>query len=644
MVAKLPGGGEERRGQRQMAHAVADAMQNGRHLAVRAGTGTGKSVAYLVPALLSGRRVVVATATKALQEQLARKDLPLVAAAIGRKVRFAVLKGRSNYLCRQRIAEGSSRTSQGQLEGTLDSGRDTGLRDGRLGDSRLGDSGLGAEARAVAAWAAPTGTGDVGELDFEPDGRVWASFSVSPGECPGAHRCPSGADCFAEAARARAELADVVVVNQHLLGAHLASGDQVLPDHELLIVDEAHELEEVMTRSLGSSVPPARLRATASAARSASGRDRPRELEDAALSVEDAALRLEVFLSHHAGERVSRIEDGLGDIVRLVGARLERLERELGAFGSGAESGERVAEPARAALAASRLREEVLAVLEPGDAVVWVERGARPSLEVAPLDVGAVLGPRVFAQHPVVLTSATIAPGIAQRLGAPNKEVDEIDVGSPFAFQDNALLYCAAHLPDPRRADAAAAVDAELERLIDAAGGRTLALFTSWRAMTRAAETLRSRVHHPILLQGEGSKAELVRRFSEDEATCLFATLSFWQGLDVPGPTLSLVTIDRLPFPSPDDPLLLARRELAGAGAFGIIDVPRAASLLAQGAGRLIRSASDRGVVAVLDPRLASASYRRQLLAALPPMRRTIDPADVAAFLGSIRNVSPSSA
>jgi len=637
VIGSLPGGGEDRRGQREMAHGVLAALESGRHYAVRAGTGTGKSVAYLVPALLSGKRVLVATATKALQEQLARNDLPLVAAVIGRRVRYAVLKGRSNYLCRQRLVESASRGTQGQFtpgqftpgqftQGQLASGATEGRRDGSLG----------AEAAAVAEWASTTKTGDVGELDFEPDARVWSAFSVSAGECPGAHRCPSGADCYAEGARARAAAADLVVVNQHLLGAHLASGDMVLPEHDLLIVDEAHELEEVMSRSLGVSVSPGRLRAAAVAARAAAGRNRPSGLEEAAASVEDAALRLDVFLGQHAGERVGRGQDDLGDLLGLIGGRLERLERELAAVVSAADSSDRAAEPGRAALGTSWLREEVLGVLDPGDSVVWVERGTRPTLEVAPLDVATVLGPRVFGQHPVVLTSATLPPGIAPRLGAEGHEVDEVDVGSPFAFDRNALLYCAAHLPDPRSPGAADALLDELGGLIDAAGGRTLALFTSWRAMNRAAEVLRPRVGHPIVVQGEGSKAEVVRRFTEDEATCLFATMSFWQGLDVPGPTLSLVTIDRLPFPSPDDPLLLARRERAGPGAFGVIDLPRAASLLAQGAGRLIRTATDRGVVAVLDSRLASASYRRQLLAALPPMRRTIDPAEVRAFLGAI--------
>ncbi len=240
-----------------------------------------------------------------------------------------------------------------------------------------------------------------------------------------------------------------------------------------------------------------------------------------------------------------------------------------------------------------------------------------------------------------MLTSATLPPGIAARLGAPAERTDELDVGSPFAFEEQALLYCAAHLPEPRAASAEAAVHAEIERLIDAAGGRTLALFTSWAAMSKAASVLRDRLGFPILVQGEGGKEALVARFRVEPETCLFATMSFWQGVDVPGATLSLVIIDKIPFARPDDPLLSARRERAGPRAFTLIDVPRAAIRLAQGAGRLVRSTEDRGVVAVLDPRLASASYRWDLIRALPPMRRTKDPAEVASFLRSLRAPSP---
>jgi ATP-dependent DNA helicase DinG len=245
----------------------------------------------------------------------------------------------------------------------------------------------------------------------------------------------------------------------------------------------------------------------------------------------------------------------------------------------------------------------------------------------------------VFEQIPVVMTSATLPPGLAQRLGAPPEDVVEIDVGSPFKYKENALLYCATHLGDRRRPGAEAAIHDELEALVKAAGGRTLGLFTSYRAMTEASEALRDRIPWPIHTQGDLPKPALLQAFAGEEASCLFATMGFWQGVDIPGPTLSLVVIDRLPFPRPDDPLMSARRDAAGSNGFRAVDLPRAATMLAQGAGRLIRSTNDRGVVAVLDGRLASASYSGYLVKALPPMRRTRNRDEVLAFLAGLRPV-----
>ncbi len=621
IVAGLDGGGEQRTGQREMAAAVGRAIDEGRHLVVRAGTGTGKSLAYLVPAVLSGRRVLVATATRALQDQLAEKDLPAIAARLDHDFSFAVLKGRANYLCAQRLVESGTRGDQGEL-GEAESA-----------------PGAGSQAREVTEWSRRTVSGDVAELGFEPDPRVWRAFSVGADECPGAHRCPSGSRCFAEAARARAAESDVVIVNLHLLGAHIASGDAVLPEHDVLIVDEAHELEEVMSQTLGASVTPGRIRAVAASARASAPRQRSGALDDATTAVGEVATRLEEFMATRAGTRLrGGSDDDLDDLVVLATSRLESLERALRAGGGGDGDGESTSID-RAVLQAGRLREDVTRVASPGDGeVVWVESGPRPSIEIAPIDVSAILGPRVFGVRPVVLTSATIPPGVASRLGADPTEVDELDVGSPFAFEEHALLYCAAHLPDRRRPESEAAIHEELRALIAAAGGRTLALFTSWRAMRAAAEVLRSDLGDDLLVQGEGSRTEILGRFRTAEATCLFATMGFWQGVDVPGRTCSLVVIDRLPFSRPDEPLLVARRERAGSAAFLTVDLPRAASLLAQGAGRLIRSAADRGVVAVLDPRLATASYRWQLVRALPPMRRTKDRSEAEAFLVAIRD------
>ena len=268
---------------------------------------------------------------------------------------------------------------------------------------------------------------------------------------------------------------------------------------------------------------------------------------------------------------------------------------------------------------------------------MWVGGGDRRTLRSAPLDIREELQEHVFSEMPVVLTSATMAPGLAERLGAPPADVIELDVGSPFDFENHGLMYCAVKLPDRRQPGAEEPLHDELEALILAAGGRTLGLFTSRRAMERAAAELRGRVPWPIHVQGDLPKTALVAAFTEEETSCLFATMGFWQGVDVPGATLSLVVIDKIPFPRPDDPLMAARREAAGAQGFRLVDLPRAATLLAQGAGRLIRSATDRGVVAVLDPRLATASYSSYLVKSLPRMRRTRDRDEALAFLHGIR-------
>jgi ATP-dependent DNA helicase DinG len=619
VVASLPDGGEVREGQQRMADAVAHALSSRRNLVVRAGTGTGKSLAYLIPSLLAGKRIVVATATKALQDQLAQHDLPLIEGHLEHPFEYAVLKGRSNYLCRQRLVEGAEAGEQGRLDETATSTR---------GRDEL--------ARSVLSWAAVTTTGDRAELAIEPDDRLWAAFSVSADECPGAFRCPSGSTCFAEAARAKAASADLVVTNLHLLGAHLASGDLVLPEFDALVVDEAHELEEVLSKSLGASLSPGRLRGLAAIARASLEARPSSEVTSALDRVFDVASRFEDVLDACAEQRLDLGTAGdLADVVALVGSVLADLERALNSVVSA--SPEPPAKIARVLMSAGRLREQFnsLANLDDGS-VAWIEGRPRRSIEIAPIDVSAILSERVFAKVPVVLTSATVPPGLAERLGADVDSTDELDVGSPFAFEQQAMLYCAAHLPDRRDPASEAAIHDELAALIEAAGGRTLALFTSRRAMDLAVAALRPRLAHPLLVQNEASKARLIEEFTASAETCLFATMGFWQGIDVPGSTLSLVVIDRIPFGRPDDPLLVARREHAGPDAFRVVDLPRAASLLAQGAGRLIRTSADRGVVAVLDPRLANSSYRWALIRALPPMRRSKDRSEAEAFLRQI--------
>jgi ATP-dependent DNA helicase DinG len=554
------------------------------------------------------------------------------------------------------------------------------------------------DMRRLLAWSQETATGDRADLDFEPHPRSWDALSVGPRECPGAHRCPEGARCFAEQARQRAENADVVIVNTHLYGAHLASGGAVLPPHDVVIFDEAHELEDVMTQSLGVDLAPSRLRALHASARA--------HLDDQdATGLDDAAERLRVLLGASVGRRVlaqggadrarragrygarpvgrdlrfagipigNDVEPGTANdpapqletvptgegaateltaVLELTRARLERLRSHLASAASVGDpvdqrprKGRRragvtddAAARTRLLTAAARLEGDLARLLSAGgEDVVWVDGSAHsPILRLSPVDVGTTLAAALWGSVRAVLTSATVPVGLASRLRLDDFEADHLDVGSPFDYRSNALLYVARHLPDPRHQGTRAAIHDELAKLISAAGGRTLALFTSRQAAVEAAQVLAARLPCRVLVQGDLPKSRLLEEFARDETSCLFATLGFWQGVDVPGRALSLVTLDRLPFGRPGDPLLDARREQAGNAAFTVVDLPRAATLLAQGVGRLIRSATDRGVVAVLDPRLATAGYRKVLLDALPPMRRTVDLDEAAAFLRAI--------
>ena len=619
ITARLPGGGERREGQRQMVEAVANGIEAGRHAVVQAGTGTGKSLGYLVPAILSGKRVVVATATKALQDQLAEKDLPFLRDNLDVPVRFAVLKGRSNYVCRQRLAELGRGGSEPQL-----------ALDGLASEARPD------ELRRIQAWADSTSTGDRAELDFEPASRTWAAVSVGVQECPGASRCPAGADCFAEAARRRAQDVDVVVVNLHLYALDVMLGGIVLPEHDVAIIDEAHQTEDIVAAAAGFEITHGRFGHLVKAAGAVLAK-----AENLTADVEAAGDRVLDELTAWHGKRLRPpLEAALVDAVDLARTRVERLGHALRDVPE-STTGDVAARKLRAVQAVTALLGDLDSVLHlRSDDVAWVEgQPASPVLRVAPVDVAAILKERLWPLRTVVLTSATLPPRLTERLGCAASTVDEFDVGSPFDYDHAALLYCAADLPDPRAPNHRDALMAELESLIVAAGGRTLAWFTSWRAMHDAVEHLRPRLPWTVLAQGDLPKSALLDGFSTDESSCLFATMSFWQGVDVPGAALSLVTIDRLPFPRPDDPLLEARRELAGPAAFRTIDVPRAATLLAQAAGRLVRTANDRGVVAVLDPRLArSKSYRWDIVRALPPMRRTRHRAEAEGFLRALRD------
>lgn len=662
-TACLPGGGEVRDGQATMAVAVANAIKNNRHLVVQAGTGTGKSLGYLVPALLSGARVVVSTATIALQDQLASKDLPFLAKNLSSPFTFALLKGRGNYFCLQKSAELLEQSRQGEFALVEQAGGTT-----TRGGKRPGD--LIEEVTELAIWAATTATGDRAELPKEPTVAAWSAVSVSAGECPGASKCPIGDACFGEKARQTAATADVVVVNTHLYAQHVRTGGHVLPDHDVVIFDEAHEVEDIIADGLGSELSAGRFSFLASRARQV--------VVDLDQSVDlvDAGTRLESALTPHSGQRLLQGPAAVVEIRDAIVAGMDRVNRTLSALRAvpDTDAGGLGPRKARAVQAATGLLEELTAASELGavrakpamtverqnalasaaetspppsvqtdvdEKVAWVEAATPtrgPVLRIAPIEVAPSLAKTVFASTIAIMASATIPANLDARLGLGRETTDLIDVGSPFDYQRQALLYCAAHLPDPRTDRYERAMHDELGRLLVAAGGRTLALFTSWKGMRAAAEAMTSRsLPFRILTQSELPKPMLTKVFAEDETSCLFATMGFWQGIDVPGRALSMVVIDKLPFARPDEPLLLARREKLGDAAFRLLDLPRAAMLLAQGSGRLIRTSTDRGVVAVLDPRLNTAkSYRYELLAALPPMRRTKHRGDVEAFLAEI--------
>jgi len=653
-------GGAERPGQVTMAEAVRQAIETGEHLAVQAGTGTGKSLAYLVPAvrhaLTTGNTVVVATATIALQRQLIDRDLPRLSTALapllGREPSFAILKGRRNYLCLHRQRGGVAEDPQDALFDPADTGP---------------TSPLGRQVKRLHEWAEETTTGDRDELVPGVPEAAWRQVSVSAQECIGAQRCPFGSRCFAERARDAAARADIVVTNHALLAIDATSDIDVLPEHDMVVVDEAHDLvDRVTSATTGELSGPA----VDTAARRAGRLTESAATEGAASAVADRLRQSAAALAIDLGDAPEGRMDALSD---TLAATLTSVQDAAGACAeavrtsaaSEEEDPQRMA-TARMTLAsldelqrtASRILDAFGERITERREVVWLDRPPDdtrrpPTLRVAPLEVGRVLRSRLFGERTVALTSATLALGgsfaplaIQWGLAVPARGDDPpapeplawrgIDVGSPFDHPRSGILYVARHLPPPGRDQMPEAYLSELEELIDAAGGRTLGLFSSMRAAKQAAGALRDRISQPLLCQGDDVTAQLVRQFTEDEPTCLFGTLSLWQGVDVPGNSLQLVVIDRIPFPRPDDPLASARqRAVAARGGNGFMTVAasQAALLLAQGAGRLLRTMTDRGVVAVLDPRLVTARYGDFLRASLPPFWTTTDPALVRAAL-----------
>ena len=639
-------GGSPRDGQIEMAEAVANALSDRHHLLVQAGTGTGKSLAYLVPALVHGKKVLVATATLALQRQLVERDLPKIKAALDKELKrdisFAIYKGVGNYICLQKM---NNAPNDPEAQAVLEV------------------SSLEADAKRLRAWAQSANA--TGDRDDAPDvdRRVWSANSVSGRECMGADECPSGSKCFAALAKAKAQTADIVVTNHTLLAIEIVDSHPILPERDAIVLDEAHEFMDRTTQAVTEEITAARVSRAANMAR----KHMPGKAGDALFK---ASEKFAKALGEYADDlkadptragRLDKLPTQLEAPLRAVKEAIAAVTALISADSQIIDPNS-MAERARVKGALNEITQTATKLLKPGHThVLWFEP-TYSTLYLAPLAVSDVLRGNLLTQTPVIATSATLTVGksfdaIAKNIGfviggkneaEDDAEEDEenlkkngsmdpanlqiLDVGSPFDFANQGLLYLPKDLPEPGRDGPSKEALTELGELIQAAGGRTLALFSSWRGVEAADEHLRdvlAELKLPIITQRRGdSVGPLVDKFAKDEKSILLGTISLWQGIDVPGPACTLVAIDRIPFPRPDEPVLSARAaeaDAAGGSGFMQISLPRAALLLAQGTGRLIRSLDDRGVVAILDSRIVNKRYGSILLNSMPPFWRTSD-------------------
>ena len=631
-------GGEPREGQIQMAEAVANALTDRHHLLVQAGTGTGKSLAYLVPALVHGKKVLVATATLALQRQLVERDLPKIQPALEkvlkRDLTFAVYKGVGNYLCLQKM---------------------NGAEQDPDGDMLMEIGALEKDQKRLKAWAKTPGVS--GDRDDAPDvdRRVWFANSVSGRECIGKDDCAFGSQCFAVAAKAKAQTADVVVTNHTLLAIEIVDNHAILPERDAVILDEAHEFMDRTTQAVTEELTAARVeRAAAMATKHMPGKAAiafKKAADDFAEAIADFAADVRndpskagrlPELPRQLEAPIRKVKESSAAVVALINADSDIIDTDS------------MAQRARVKGATNEIQTIASKMLRPGaHQVMWFELNFS-TLYLAPLEVSDVLRRNLLTETPVIATSATLTIGksfdaIAKSIGfVVGQDIDEesdegkgaidpanvqmLDVGSPFDFASQGMLYLPRHLAEPGRDGPAKDALTELGELIEAAGGRTLALFSSWRGVEMADEHLRrvlAELKIPIITQKRGdSVGPLVEKFAKDPRSILLGTISLWQGIDVPGPSCTLVAIDRIPFPRPDEPVMSARSaeaDEAGGSGFMQVSLPRAALMLAQGTGRLIRSIDDRGVVAILDSRIVTKRYGSILLNSMPPFYRTSD-------------------
>ena len=633
--------GAQRPGQHEMAAAVAETLAGGDHLLVQAGTGTGKSLGYLAPALAHlvqapQERVVIATATLALQSQLANKDIPAALDACqrvtGKRVSHAVLKGRTNYACLYRVRDALGSEQESLLGGSE-------LAEALTAVATDANSKVGAEVVTLREWVeAEADAKGAADRDDAPThtGPAWAQVSIPVRECLGAQKCPYGSQCFVERSRDHARSSQLVVTNHALLAIDAMHGGTVLPEHDGVIVDEAHELVARVTGAASHELSPQLIERV--------GRRCLVWLDDElALEFLDAGEALKAALDDAPLARIEDAGSGLVESLRLV----RDVARRVASAMSGGDASD--TDRTQAAAAAKEVFDiaDQLAALAPHD-VVWVSERERfgRQLNQAPLSVAGLMREGIFAKRPTVLTSATLSIGgnfdaVAGSVGLTEPYASDgdgeperprwrgLDVGSPFDYGRQGILYVAKSLPPPSRDGTAPATLAEVAELLWAAGGRTLGLFASQRAAEAAAVHCRRELPDlEILCQGDAQLGELTRRFVAEPRTSLFGTLSLWQGVDVPGDTCELVIIDKIPFPRPDEPLQQARQRAVaerGGNGFMAVAATHAALLLAQGSGRLIRRLTDRGVVAVLDPRLITARYGTFLRASMPDFWMTTD-------------------
>lgn len=682
-------GGTRRDGQHQMSNAIEDSMTSGTHLLVQAGTGTGKSLGYIIPSILraayadrrsGNHRTVIATATIALQRQLVSSDLPKAMEALrdtlGVDVRFAVLKGRNNYVCLDKFnRDGSADVEEENLS----------LFEGNT-------SYLARQAKKLRQWVSSTATGDKDDFGDDIDPRLWRSMSVSGRECVGKNKCVWGEQCFAEAAREKAYESDIIVTNHTMLALDVIEQVPILPEHKIVVIDEAHELVDQTTKALSGELSAVMIERAAGLVRKFVPPATHELLLDAA---DELGKALENYDTNFAVTQIEEIVGTLKSVLTQVKDACKSVSAEV-TMPSTDESDVAAAKQ-RAKVAISEIGTSAISLLGTDkDSVTWLDKTRTPTLHHAPLSVSSYLRDALFTQHTIVLTSATLQVGGSmdntaravglieepKRLEFPDAEhVDDVaqrdfdinvavsdqddvpdsysdddpwgetnlswvglDVGSPFDYQQQAILYCATHLPAPMSDGISEQAFDELAELIDAAGGRSLCLFSSWRSVERAGEYLGVRfadqADRPLIIAKRGDATPaLVEKFKANPRATLLGTRSFWQGIDVPGPTCTLVTIDRIPFPRPDEPVYSARSQRAseqGLNGFTAVSVPHAALLLAQGVGRLIRTTDDRGVVAILDSRLDQKPYGKTLRKTLPDMYYTTDKSSV---IGALRRL-----